>query len=307
MRKSILTLALLCAALLAVPAFASASGVNAITVSPGFVDGGASTVGTVRLDALDPQPTTVLLFSSDPSAAQVPANVVVPPNTLSATFPVTSSAAAPPTPVVLTASVDNFPRTTILSVNMSTPAPAGPSLSALSVTPSTIRGGASATGTATFSGALTSGALVNMTSSDPSVVQVPAQPVLRAGTSSVSFIVTTSPVLVPTAVTLTAKWFDQTATTTVTVSPDAPAAVDKVTIKKAENKIGQGQPGVTVEATSTNPKAILGVYRGGFLQFTLTSDGKGKWTGSKQIVDVPPGAQIEVRSNFGGSAFATLK
>src|SRR3954470_21272022 len=133
------------AALLVLPATASASPLNFITISPSTVNNGDSATGTVSLSFLDPSPTTVKLFSSDPSAAQVPPTVVVPANTLETTFTITTNAAAPPTGVQISAWVDNVPRTANLSVNFAAP-PGTPTLGSVSVSPTSVTGGSGVTG-----------------------------------------------------------------------------------------------------------------------------------------------------------------
>ena len=62
---------------------------------------------------------------------------------------------------------------------------------------------------------------------------------------------------------------------------------------------------LTIEATSTNPNAILSVFgRSGNFMFTLTNNGGGKFSDQRGFVFSPE--FITVRSNFGGSASATL-
>src|SRR4051812_26210603 len=121
-------LAVLCVtgALLALPGAASGSALNSLTISPGTVTGGESAPGDLTLAFADPLPTTVLLFSSDPAAAQVPASIVVPPLQQEILFTITTDAAAPPTAVQIMASVDNVPRVANMSVNF--PPPPGPTL-----------------------------------------------------------------------------------------------------------------------------------------------------------------------------------
>jgi hypothetical protein len=300
MRRLTLLLTLsITAALLVLPGAASAAGIiSSVSLSPDTVRGGAPSQGTVELAFPDPAPTTVLLFSGNTSVATVPASVVVPAGAMSATFPIATSAAAPPTIVQITAAVQNVPRTANLSVNAATPA--GPSLSSVSSVPSKLTGGSSATGTVTFTGP-TDGAIVNLASSNPAVLQVPASTVVNGGASSGAFAVSTSPVTANTTVTITASWFGVTRTTTVTVIPGAPAAADRVAIKKATWRRGL----LTIEATSTNPNAILSVFgpTGGFM-FTLTNQGGGKFFDQRGFIFSPE--VITVRSNFGGSATATL-
>ena len=99
----------------------------------------------------DPAPTTVLLFSSDPSAAQVPASIVVPPFVQDVTFTITSTASAPFTGVQIMASVDNVPRVANMSVNPTPPRRPG-SLNAVTLNPTTVTAGSNSTGTVSFTG-----------------------------------------------------------------------------------------------------------------------------------------------------------
>src|SRR3954469_2309645 len=293
----------LVALLLALPAAASASPLNFITISPSVVNNGESATGTVSLSFLDPSPTTVKLFSSDPSAAQVPPTIVVPANTMETTFTITSSASAPPTGVQITAAVDNVPRTANMSVNFA--APAGGTLKSVSVTPTSVTARASATGTVTFTAAMPQGAVVNLSSSNPSVAQVPSETVVSANRSTSTFNVSTSSVTTATTVTLTAKWLGNTRTTTITVSPGAAPTADRVAIQKARCKpVGPGCL-LEIQATSTNFNAILSVYsQSGNFMFNLTNNGGGRYSDSRGFIENP--RFITVRSNFGGSASSTV-
>jgi hypothetical protein len=300
MRRGILiALLALTSLVLVTPTGASAAGIiSSLSVSPDSVRNGAPSQGTVTLAFPDPAATTVLVFSGDTSAATVPATVTVPAGATSATFPIATNAAAPPTIVQITAWVGNTPRSANLSVNAATPS--GPSLTSVSVTPTSVVGGAGATGTARFS-ATTDGAVVQLSSSNPTVAQVPADTVVNGGQSSGAFAVTTSPVGATTSVTITATWFGITRTTTLTVTPGTPPAADIVKIKTASWKKGL----LKIEATSTNPNAILSVFgpTGSFM-FTLTNNGGGRFSDQRGFVFNPE--RITVRSNFGGSASANL-
>ena len=292
------------AMLLALPAGVRAEGIiSSLSVDPSTVSGGASATGTVTLAFTDPQPTKAKLFSSDPGVASVPPEVIVPAGAMSAQFTVSTNAAAPPTIVQVTAAIQNTPRQANLSVNPATPG--GNSLSSVSVTPSTITGGSSATGTVTFTGPMPDAANVQLSSSNPAVASVPAETVVSANASSGTFNVSTTVVTANTTVTITAKWFSVTKSTTITVAPGAAPAPDRVAIQKARC---QAQPPgclLQVEATSTNARAILSVYsETGSFMFQITNNGGGKFSASKGFITKPN--RIEVRSNFGGSAFATV-
>jgi hypothetical protein len=301
MRRLPLVAALLAmAALLALPAGALAAGsISALSVDPSMVRDGATATGTVTLAFPDAADTTVQVFSGDTSVATVPATVIVPAGAQTASFPISTNAAAPPTIVQITAWTGNTPRSASLSVNPARPA--GPSLSAVSVVPKTLTGASPATGTITFTGA-TDGANVQLQSSNPALVQVPAERVVDGGRATAAFPITTSAVSANTTVTITAKWFDLTRTTTITLTPGPPAAPDKVAIQTATWTRGL----LTIKATSTNPNAILSVFSSaGNFMFELTNNGGGKYSDQRGFVTNPQ--QIQVRSNLGGSASATLK
>jgi hypothetical protein len=302
MRRLLLITAFLLAGIVLLPGAASAQGIiSSLTVDPGAVQNGASAQGTVALAGPDAADTQVLVFSSDTSVATVPATVVVPAGATSATFPIATNAAAPATIVMITAWVGQAMRSANLSVNAATPA--GPSLSAVSVSPSSLTGGSPATGTVTFSAAMTSGAVVRVSSSNPAVVQVPSgDVVVSAGKSTAAFPVTTAAVTASTTVTITATWFGITRSTTMTVSPGAPAAADVVRITRAEWSSGR----LRIEATSTSSRAILTVHTlsGGYL-LTLNNNGGGRYSISIGWVTKPPA--ILVKSSLGGSATATVR
>jgi hypothetical protein len=287
------------AVVLLIPSGAPAAGtISSLSIDPSMVRDGATATGTVTLAFPDPGPTTVLLFSSDPDVASVPSQITVPAGQQAATFPITTNAAAPETIVQITAWVGNTPRQANLSVNQARPA--GPSLTAVSVTPKTLTGGSPATGTITFTAATPEGANVQLSTSNPALVQVPSERVILKGKASNAFPVTTSPVSANTTVTITAKWFDITRTTTITLTPGPPAAPDKVAIQTATWKKGL----LTIKATSTNPNAILSVFIGGGFAFELTNNGGGRYSDQRGFVTRPD--RIEVRSNLGGSASAVV-
>jgi hypothetical protein len=284
------------------PTSAMAAGsIGALSINPDSVRAGESTIGTVDLGFADPQPTVVRFYSSDPSAAQVPTSITIPAGQTSGTFTITSSAAAPPTIVqIMGATPDNISRTHNLSVNPATPA--GPSLSSVSFVPSSIVAGQNATGTVRFSAAMKQGAVVQLSSSNPAIARVPQETVVSANTSTSTFNLATSATSTSTAVTITARWFGVTRTTTITVKPGTPPAADIVKITKAAWKSGL----LTIEATSTNPNAILSVFSSaGNFMFDLTNKGGGRFADQRGFIDNP--RQISVRSNFGGSASAQLK
>jgi len=290
------------AVLFALPTPALAAGsIGSLSINPDSVRGGESTTGTVELGFADTGPTVVRFFSSAPSVAQVPTSITIPGGQTSGTFTITSNAAAPPEIVqIMGATADNISRTHLLSVNAATPD--GPTLSSVSFVPTSIVGGQNATGTARFTAAMVQGAVVQLSSSNPAIARVPQETVVSANTATSTFNLATSTVAAATSVTITASWFGITKTATITVKPGAPPAADVVRITKATWK----KRLLTIEATGTNPDAILSVYsaQGNFL-FDLTNKGGGRYADQRGFVTNP--VQISVRSNFGGSASARLQ
>ncbi|MCK7490009.1 MAG: hypothetical protein MZU79_07145 [Anaerotruncus sp.] len=119
---------------------------SGVSVSPVTVPGGVSSTGTVTLD--NPAPTggaVVALTSSHTAAAQVPASVTVPAGATTATFTATTSSVAYDTAVTITALYNSVSRTASLTVRAPVPA-----LSGVSMSPATVLGGVSSTGTVTL-------------------------------------------------------------------------------------------------------------------------------------------------------------
>src|SRR5882672_3220319 len=96
-----------------------------------------------------------------------------------------------------------------------------PALSVLAVTPASVTGGGTATGTATLSAAAPAGgAQVSLFSNNPAAT-VPASVTVPAGATSATFTVTTSTVASPTPVTISGSYGGATQTASLTVTPSA--------------------------------------------------------------------------------------
>jgi hypothetical protein len=284
---------------------AQAAGVNAgtlagVTITPDTVAAGTTAQGTVTLVAADAGDTVVTLASTDTTVVTVPALVTVPAGSISATFPVTTIPfTGPGTFACVNASAGGVTQADCLNVN---PTPSGPVLSSVTFSPATVVGGGAATGTVTFA-SVTDGAVVSLVSANPAIVSVPAETVVNGGQSTGAFPVTTSAVTATTAVDVTATAFGVSRTGTLTVIPGTPPAADTVRITRAEWKRGL----LRIEATSTNPNAILSVYltASDSFMFTLTNLGGGRYEARRPWVFKP--ARITVRSNFGGSDTADVR
>jgi len=177
-----------------------------------------------------------------------------------------------------------------------TPNPAAPSLSSLTLNPSTVMGGSSSLGTVGLSGpAPTGGAFVTLASSNAAIAVVPPGVTVAAGATSASFTVTTNRVTATTSVAISGVCGGVTKTALLSVN-----AVDTITIQRAEYL--RSSDLLRVDATGTEPTAILRVYvktTGDFIG-TLTNNGGGSFSAQLSWPTNPK--NITVRSSFGGSA-----
>lgn len=183
------------------------------------------------------------------------------------------------------------------------PAPTPAALSVLSVSPTAVTGGSSATGTVALSaGAPADGAVVTLTSSNPQAAAVPASVTVPAGATSATFPVTTSTVAATTSVTLSGAYAGAVRSATLSVTTTAPAptpAVGTVTISRAEYDSDKRElrvdassstTGVTLRVHVTATNALIGTLNGGSGEFTVSSNPQ----------------SITVRSSDGSSAVRTV-
>ena len=188
---------------------------SGFVVNPTSVSGGASATGTVTLGGPAPAGgVAVSLSSSLPGAASVPATVTVPAGATSASFAVTTFP-VDNTTAQLTATLG----TTTLFAALSITRTLSVIVSALSLNPSSVVGGASSTGNVTLSGAAPSGGAVVALSANSAAATVPASVTVPAGATSTTFTVATSAVSTSTPVAISGSFGGGTASATLTVNP----------------------------------------------------------------------------------------
>ncbi len=215
---------------------ANVPALTALTVSPTSVTGGATATGTVTLGSAAPAGGVVVSLGSNlPGAASVPATVTVPGGATSATFPVTTSA-VDTTTVQLSATLGSVTQFASLTVTRA----ASPALSAVSLSPSTVVGGSSSTGTVSLSAAAPSGGTVVSLSDNSAAATVPASVTVAAGSTSRTFTVTTSAVSSQTLAVVTASSGGVSRSANLTVNPPTPVAPTLET--PANGATGLGQP-----------------------------------------------------------------
>jgi trimeric autotransporter adhesin len=281
---------------------------NALTLSPEIVVGGQPVQGTVTLASAQGAATTVALRSYNPTVATVPASVTVPSGVASASFTVTTRATSSSDFAVIEAEAGGITRSTTVTT---TAPPTGPLIVSLVFFPPSVGGGGPVTGRATFNGPATQAAIVELTSSNPSLVQVPSSVVVLKNATRADFPVTTSAVTSNVAVSIngTACCGGQgSAQGTLTVTTAAPPAADVVRVERAEFKPGGRGGTLTVRATSSSATAILTVFRdqSSVPTFTLNNNGGGRYEGSFSFSGSKPNT-VTVKSNLGGAATANVK
>lgn len=212
-----------------------------LSITPANVIGGALATGTINLTTASPVDTVVALSSGDPAAA-VPVNVVVAAGATSATFPVTTSAVAVTTTVTVTATFGAVTK----SDNMTVKAAA---LASLSLSPTSVIGGAGIAGTVTLNGTAAVDTTVTLSSANPAV-NVPASVLVPAGASSATFSATTSAVGANTTGAVTASLGTVTKSVNVTVK-----AATYVSFTLTPNPVVGGNS-VTGTVTMSGPAAV---------------------------------------------------
>lgn len=182
------------------------------------VIGGRAGRATVALVMAAPVAgANVSLSTDNPSAIQVPASVTIPEGNSTISFAInTSPVSGLATGGNVFASAGGVTKS--IFVNVSPDPNAQPLLRSLSISPASVPGGTSATGTVNLNApAPSSGASITLATSNRAAAQVPGIVNVPAGQTSAAFPVTTFAVSASTTVAITA-FFDTTATATVAVT-----------------------------------------------------------------------------------------
>lgn len=200
------------------PPSTSSITINSVALNPTSVNGGSSSTGTVTISTPAPSAGAVIsLSSSNTGAATVPGSVTIASGNADATFQIVTQPVAASTSVTISASEPNVAAKT--ASLMVTPAASGPTLTSISLSPTSITGGSSSTGTITLSAPAPSGDVtVSLSSSNSAVAAVPASVSVPAGATSASFTASSSSVTSSTAVTVSASYSGVTDTNVLTVT-----------------------------------------------------------------------------------------
>jgi subtilase family serine protease len=188
---------------------------TSLVLSPTSVPGGTTSTGTVTLSG--PAPVggaAVALLSSNVAVATVPATINIPQGATSGTFAVTTLGQTYATSATISAAYHGLTQSAALAVTTT------PGVSSVSVSPSLLEGGGSATGYVYLNTTAPTGGAVVVLSSSGAAATVPASVTVSAGLSSASFSISTTSATAQTTVTISATYpAALTATTTLTVLP----------------------------------------------------------------------------------------
>ena len=220
---------------------------SSASISPATLSGGGS--ATVTVDLTGPAPSggaTVTLSSSNASAFPAPASILVAAGLTTASAKVKTAQVTTSASVTVTAEYN----TVIKTAGVTIAAVVLPNLTAASVTPSSVVGGATAILAITLSGpAPTGGASVSL-SSNSAAFPVPASVVVPARASGVQLSVRTASVTASASVTVTATYNGASKTAGVTVTPAVLPSLTSVTI--APSSVTGGSS-VTLAVTLSGP------------------------------------------------------
>jgi hypothetical protein len=191
---------------------------SSFTVNPNIVVGGRPSTGTVTLP--HPAPAgglEVTVASEVPSIASVPSSITIPAGETSGTFTISTFSSSSTTRVGLSATHLD---TTLFSVITVGPV----ALSTLSVSPTSVVGGSTSTGTVTLNDAASSdGAAVSLSASS-SATTVPATVTVPPGATSATFAIGSSSVTASTSSVISGFYGGVVRTAILAVNPPATPA-----------------------------------------------------------------------------------
>ncbi len=185
------------------------------TLTPESAVGGVARTGTIKISSAAPAAGLTIKVVSNEASATVPSSVVVPAGANSTTFSVTTSAVAVNSSAKITASLG----VTEIGITIKITAPV---ISALTVDPTSVVGGASSTGTVTLATPAPSTGLTLALHSGASSAAVPASVAVSAGATSATFTITTKPVTGKEVANVTAKGPTNTKSASLTINKTAP-------------------------------------------------------------------------------------
>jgi uncharacterized protein (TIGR03437 family) len=227
---------------------ASEIALTGLTLSNNETLGGTSVTGTVALNGVARTGGFPVSLRSSVPTVTVPAVVTVPQGQASTNFTVSTPTTAASESTTITAQATSVTLTATLQIDPTNL----PQLNLFTITPATVQGGASFTGTVGLSGlAPLGGVNVQLTSSD-TVVQPPASVTVPANSSTANVTIPTTAVTSPHTVTLSATFGSTTLTQQVTVAPPIQLTLNPVSVTGGASVTGTVTLGAVAPTTGAN-------------------------------------------------------
>ena len=258
---------------------------KSLTITPTTINGGAQAGGLVMLTGQAPAGGASVTLSSSSAAVTPPSSVLVNPGDFSVSFPLPTNNVTANTTATVTASWNGA--STPAQVTL-TPQPA-PSSIVLDPT-STVGAGGGSFATVSIASAQSTDTIFQVTSSHPSIAQVPNSMVVPSGVTRGGFNIFTTAVAQQTLVTISVSGGGVTRPATLTVNPDAsappppppppPGNTATLTVS-ATGRTGQGvtssPSGINVAVGNT---ASASFSTGTSITLTVSGDRSAIWSGA---------------------------
>jgi hypothetical protein len=231
---------------------------------------------TVRIAEAQTHEVQVAVTSSHPEIARPQPYAQIPIFGVSGSVMINTQPPAVSTTVTITASGAGVTQTTTLTVHPF----GGPTaaLSTLALSPTSLTGGNSSTGTVTLASAAPAGGTAVALSSGNAAATVPASVTVPAGQTSATFTVSTTSVTATTSATITASAGGATRTATLTVNPQAQAATLTVTASgRSGERVTSSPAGINVAVGSSGSATFA---TGATITLSATNSRDVIWSGA---------------------------
>ncbi len=222
--------------------------ITSLTISPSPVVATIGSVGTVTLSSNAPAGGWVVNLQSNSTYVTVPSSVTVSAGSNTATFTISTTQAASNVLCTITGTDSVTSQSGTLTVWPNY-------VMGLALSPNSIGGGDTSTGTVTiYQPALAGGYVVNLSTQFPSSVGVPSSVTVPEGATKASFTITAGQFNNNFTCAVSASDANSGAYATLTVNGDSIAAVGGLTLNPSEVLGGQGSTG-TITLSSKAPTA----------------------------------------------------
>ena len=256
---------------------------KSLTISPRTINGGAVAGGIVMLTGQAPPGGAAVTLSSDSSAVTPPASVFVNQGEFSVSFPLQTSNVSANTTATITASWNGASTPAQVTV---TPQPA-PSSIALAPS-STVGSGGGSFATVSTAAAQSTDTIFQVTSSHPTIAQVPNSVMVPSGTTRGGFNIFTTGVTQQTLVTISVSGGSVTRSATLTVNPDAtapppsqppanPATLTVSATGRSGQRVTSSPSGIDVAVGSTSSASFS---TGTSITLTVSGGRSAVWSGA---------------------------